>query len=382
MPRAGSSLLAGLVVCGRCGYRMVVTYAPYLRYTCSRARSDYAEPTCQGLSGGSVDAFVAEQVLKVLQPASLELSLTAEADLHSQRQQLEEHWKQRRERAAFEVDRAARQYAVVEPENRLVARELERRWEASLEQKRAVEEEYHRFQREQPEELSATQREAILHLSEDVPAIWHAPTTTVQDRQEIVRLLLNQVVVNVEGTSERVDVALHWAGGFVSRHHLFRPVPCYEQLSNYLELREQVESLRKKGESNAKIVDHLNGQGFRPPKGASQFNANMVSRLLCAWGLQGRRPRAMSDPGLLGEHEHWLADLALKLGVRLCTLRRWQCRGWVQGRKVAVASGRWALWADVDELSRLRRLRNYRPQCPNRRYPAALTTPKLCTKIA
>ena len=375
-PREGPSLLAGLLVCGRCGRRLTVTYAPRLRYTCDRAKDAYAEPVCQTLSGELLDGFVEEQILKVLQPGSLELSLAAEAELRGQRQQLEEHWKQRLERAAFEADRASRQYAAVEPENRLVSRELERRWEEALAKQREVEEDYHRFQREQPEELTAAQREAILRLSQDVSRIWHAATTTVRDRQEIVRLLLDRVVVNVQGDSELVDVALHWAGGFVSFHRLVRSVSRYERLSNYRALCEEIAALRRKGESCTKIAERLNQQGFYPPKRTSRFSGGMVSQLLGARGLQGRRPRAMTDSGLLKEHEHWLADLARDLSIPIGTLRRWQRIGWLHGRKVRVAGGRWAIWADADEVSRLQNLRSYRPQWSEPHYPKKLTTPK------
>ena len=377
-PREGVSLLAGLLVCERCGRRLTVAYGPgaRLRYNCDRAKRGYAEPICQGLSGQLLDAFAAEQILKVLQPHSLELSLAAEADLCHQREQLDAHWKQRLERAAFEVDRAARQYAAVEPENRLVARELERRWEETLAQQRDVEEEHHRFRREQPEQLTIAQREAILHLSDDVSQIWHAATTTDRDRQEIVRLLLDHVVVNVQGDSELVDVALHWTGGFVSYHRLLRSVSRYEQLSNYHALCERIDALRGKGESLGKIAEYLNKEGFYPPKRTSQFNERMLSKLLGARGLQGRRPKAMADPELLEEHEHWLTDLARELGIPFGTLLKWQRVGWVHGRKVPVAGGRWALWADGEELSRLRNLRSYRREWPNFHYPVELTTPK------
>jgi DNA invertase Pin-like site-specific DNA recombinase len=376
-PREGPSLLAGMVICGRCDRHLAVNYGPdgRLRYTCGRAMIDYAEPVCQSLSGEFLDTFVAEQVLKVLQPGSLELSLAAEAELRGQRQQVERHWKQRLERTAFEADRAARQYATVEPENRLVARELERRWEEALAQQRDVEEEYHRFQREQPEELTATQREAILCLCEDVAKIWDATTTSIQDRQEIIRLLLDRVVVNVEGNSEQVDVTLHWAGGSTSCHGLIRPVSCYAHLSNYHALRERIDALHGQGENFTEIAERLNREGFHPPKRASRFNGNMVARLLAAWGLHGPRPRAMADSELLEEHEYWLTDLARELGIPVATLHKWQRLGWVHSRKVQVAGGRWALWADAHEVSRLKRLRSYRRQWPNPRYPEELTTP-------
>src|SRR5262249_9135833 len=127
------ALLAGLLRCGRCGRRMVVRYAgPANRtsYTCTRGSADYAEPLCQGLSNGSArDAFVAEQILAAVQPAALEASLAAVAAVERERAELTRHWQLRRERARYEAERAARQYQACEPENRQVARELERRWE-------------------------------------------------------------------------------------------------------------------------------------------------------------------------------------------------------------------------------------------------------------
>ena len=214
--RQGPSLLGGILRCGRCGQRMMVSYsgrASRLRYSCSRAMIEYAEPLCQGLAGRVLDDLVAAQVLAALEPAALELSLAAADDLEQERARLHQNWQQQVERARYEAERARRQYDAVEPENRLVARELERRWEEALKEQRRLEEEYARFRRNQPEGLSAAEREQIRSLARDLPALWQAPATTAADRQRIVRLLVEEVVVAVRGESERVDVTIHWAGG-------------------------------------------------------------------------------------------------------------------------------------------------------------------------
>jgi hypothetical protein len=378
-PREGASLLSGLLVCGRCRRRLAPSYSGgqnCFRYTCCRAAIDYGEPPCLGLSGQVLDDFVAGQVLKVLQPASLKLSLAAEADLRAERERLEEHWKQRLERAGYEADRAQRQYAAVEPENRLVARELERRWETALHEKRGLEEDYDRFRQKRPKELTVQQREAIRRLAEDVPRIWNAMDMRPQDRQEIARLLLESVTVDIEGESDQVELVLQWAGGFTSCHHLVRPVSRYEQLADYPRMRKRIDALRAKGSSFTEIAEHLNREGFHPPKRTDHFNGNMVARLLSGRGLHGPRPTAMADPGLLKEHEFWLRDLARQLKIPVATLHRWQRVSWLHSRKVDVAGGRWAIWADADELARLRRLRSYRRQWPTPCYPADLTTPK------
>ena len=133
--RDGGGLLAGVVWCGRCGGRMYVRYGRADRrpsYICSTLRSDYALPLCQAVTAAEVEAWVAEQVLEVLQPAALEASLGAAAEVEQRRRDGLRHWEQRLERARYEADRAARQYQACEPENRLVARTLERRWEEAL----------------------------------------------------------------------------------------------------------------------------------------------------------------------------------------------------------------------------------------------------------
>ena len=378
-PREGPSLLGGLLQCGRCGRRLAPSYsgkANHLRYTCLRATIDYGAPGCLSLSGAFLDDWVVAQLMAVLQPASLALSIAAEHALRAERSQLETHWQQRLERAHYGAERAARQYHAVEPENRLVGRELERQWEEALRHEQHEQEAYARFCREQPTEFTLRERDTIRRLAQDLPGLWAAPETTAQDRQEIVRVLLEQVTVDVQGDSEQVDVTLRWAGGVQSQHRVSRPVACYEQLATYPRLLARIEQLRRATMSFEHIAEHLNREAFSPPKRTDQFNGGMIARLLSRRGLHGPRPRTMVKAGVLEPHEYWLSDLARELTLPRSTLYKWQRFGWVHSRKVAEALGRLALWADDEELKRLRQLRLYKRQWPEPRYPATLTTPK------
>ena len=379
IPREGLSLLGGLLICGRCQRRLAPSYsgkANHLRYICMRATIDYGAPLCLSLAGAALDDFVVEQVLAVLQPASVELSLAAEQALRVERTQLELHWQQRLERAHYEAERAAREYRTVEPENRLVARELERQWEEALRHEQQEQEAYARFRREQSAELTPSERDAIRRLAQDLPGLWAAPETTPQDRQEIVRLLLDQVTIAVQGNSEQVDVTLHWAGGVESRHRIIRPVQRYDQLSTYPRLMTRIETLRQDGLSFEQVAEYLNDEGFYPPKRTDRFSGEMLTRLLSRQGLHRPRPRAMAESGVLEAHEYWLSDLARELNIPRTTLYKWQRFGWVHSRKVTEALGRLALWADDEERDRLRQLRLFNRQWPNPRYPVRLTTPK------
>ena len=377
--RQGPSLLGGILRCGRCGQRMMVAYsgrASRLRYSCGRAMVEYAEPMCQGLAGRVLDDLVATQVVAALEPAALELSLAAADDVQQERARLHRNWQQQVERARYQAERARRQYDAVEPENRLVVRELERRWEEALKEQRRLEEEYARFGRNQPEGLSAGEREQIRALARDLPALWHAPATTAADRQRIVRLLVQEVVVTVRGESEWVDVTIRWAGGSSSAHELVRPVQRYQQMADYERLMNRIDELRKAGRTLAEVADQLNREGFHPPKRSATFTGCILAGLLAKRGRSGPRPRVVAELGLLREHEWLLTDLARKLAMPPATLHRWIRVGWVHARKLPNPGGQWVIWADADEIDRMTRLRTCPRGWSDEPVLARLTKPK------
>ena len=383
-PRHGPSVLAGLIVCGRCGHRMLVGYGTsggasktkMLRYSCLREAIDYGAEKCQSLSGRALESLVIERLLQAVSPASLELSLAATADIQRERKQLDDHWQQRLARSRYEVEQTRRQYAAVDPEHRLVARELERRWDEALRVDEQLQADYARFQRDCPTQLSPDERQQIMAMAEDLPALWHAHSTTPEDRQTIARLLLEQVTVTVEGHTDRVEVELRWAGGFLSRHALIRPVQTYEQLSNYGELVARIEALRREDQTVSEIAATLNAEGFHPPKRSRQFTPAILSCFLRERSVRtGPLPRSVTNEQHLEADEWWLADLAAKLAMPIATLHRWRRVGWITSRKVMKAGGRWAIYADADERARLRRLRDS-PRGWPQPYPNELITPK------
>jgi len=383
-PRHGPSVLAGLLVCGRCGHRMFVGYdntggvprGGTLRYSCQRDAIDYGQDVCQSLSGAVLESFVVERILQAVSPASLELSLAATADIERERKQLDDHWQQRLVRSRYDVEQARRQYTAVDPDHRLVARELERRWDEALRANEQLQADYARFGRDCPRQLSTHERQQIIALAQDLPSLWQAGSTTPEDRQTIARILLEQVTVTVEGNTDRVDLELRWAGGFVSRHTLYRPVQMYEQLSNYDELVARIAALRAQRKTLSEIATTLNAEGFHPPKRTRYFTEGILSRFLRERGMRaGALPRSVTTEQHLEADEWWLADLAAELAMPIATLHRWQRVGWVTSRKVTAAGGRWAIYADTDELLRLRRLRDS-PRGWPQPYPTELITPK------
>jgi hypothetical protein len=266
-----------------------------LRYDCNRALVCYGAPGCQSLSGGRLDALVAEQVLAALRPAALELHLAAAADVEKQRQVLHQSWRQKLERAGYEAERAARQYEAVEPENRLVSRELERRWEAALHERARLEREYEQFGADQPARLTADQRGLIRRLAGDIPRLWSAATTTPADRQRLVRMLIERVVVTVRGSSEQVEVAISWSGGSASRHEMVRPVQRYEQLADYRRLRARIDQLRGSGQSMAVVAGRPQRGGLPPAQAGGAVHRRYGGRLP---GPAVRARRRAGGPGV------------------------------------------------------------------------------------
>jgi hypothetical protein len=376
--RPGPALLSGLLVCGRCGYRMVVNYnnaSNGLRYNCCHALVCYGEPDCQSLSGARLDAFVAAQVLAALQPAALELHLAAAEDLEKQRQLLHQNWQQRLERARYEAERAARQYGEVEPENRLVARELERRWEEALLAQMRLQQDYEQFCAQRPAKLSAAQRVQIRQLAQDIPLLWSASTTTAVDRQRLVRGLIERIEVEVLGQSEQVKLAITWAGGVVSRHEFVRAVGSYAQLSDYARLLSRIEQLRTEGRSMDEVAATLNAEGLRPPRRVELFSGGMVSGLLARHYEKASAVQGGRVAGALRKGEWLLGELARHLGMPQATLHHWRKAGWLRARKLAVPAGLWAVWAGGAERVRLGRLRRYQQTKPNQEIPEELKTP-------
>ena len=370
-PRAGSALLSGLLICGRCGLRLLAHYnhnGHAARYVCSQLQSCYGEPFCQSLQAAPVDDLISGLVLEALKPAAIEASLALVENLEAERAALERHWRQRLERAGYEVERARRQYAAVEPENRLVARTLERDWEAALAEQARLEEDHERAKRARKEAPSTAELAAIRDLSQDLPALWRAETTTQQERQTVVRLLLERVLVEVVAGTERVRVECHWHGGARTTHEVTRPVACLTSLSTYAALTARAAELRREGLGYAKIAAVLNAEGWRPAKRRDSFNAQMARRLLLGSEAEmlehRRRPRQIERL----PHEWTIWELTEELGMRQSTLYGWVQNGRLPCRRVKDApNGVLLVRVDPETLAALKEIRATPP--PWRRLP-------------
>jgi hypothetical protein len=200
--------------------------------------------------------------------------------------------------------------------------------------------------------------------------LWGWPHTTNADRQAIIRCLVERVVVHVERGSERTEAAIHWAGGYESRHVFARSVSTYEQRSDFGQLMERVVALRRAGKTAEGIADVLNAEGYRPLRHGRTFNRKVVRDLLLLRGFTDER----RDASLLGPDEWHLTTLAKKLHVARVRLWDWAARGWVHARRTTVQKVV-ILWADAEEIRRLQQLRDSKRR-GSLGYPVELITPK------
>ena len=214
--RGGRALLAGLLRCRRCGRMLQVSYigkrGAVIHYQCNGAHKQRGEERCIAFGGLRVDAAVANEVLNAVAGNAIEAALEAADQMQQQRQELRRSITLEVEQARYEARLAARRYEAVDPDQRLVAAVLEVRWNAALQKSQELENKLSEFDNE-IQSRPAPNRDVLLSLAQDLPAIWNSPSTDMRLKQRLVRILIDEIVVDVDQQSSEVVLVLHWAGG-------------------------------------------------------------------------------------------------------------------------------------------------------------------------
>jgi DNA invertase Pin-like site-specific DNA recombinase len=261
-PREGAALLQGLATCGECGHIMRVVYKPGVRYICHGLTKEFAEPACASLDGTSIDALVTQAFFAAIQPAELDALEALLSQRHQERAQLERHWQQQIQRATYEAHLARRRYEAVDPENRLVAAELERRWEEQLVALRETQEAADRFSQE-PEmpALDPELRRQLEHISQALPDLWGSGQLTHEHKKQLLRSLISRVILK-RIAPDRVEVKIVWVSGHFSVDYLTPPIHRQADVSRYEEMLERVQALWEEGHDDADIAGVLTQEGF------------------------------------------------------------------------------------------------------------------------
>ena len=212
--RRGEALLVGLFRCARCGRKLRVSYSGsglLQRYVCRDQSEAGTDKGCTSFGGLRVDRAVAQEILDRLQPLGIEAAMAAVTDHGQERLEKRQQLENALEQARFEAARAHRQYDEVDPSNRLVAVELERCWNDRLVNVRELEEQLARQDTMPTITLDPEDRNRLLALGRDLPRVWHSVGSSVETRKKILRLLIEEIVVDV--VADKVELVIHWQGG-------------------------------------------------------------------------------------------------------------------------------------------------------------------------
>jgi DNA invertase Pin-like site-specific DNA recombinase len=334
--REGAALLQGLATCGKCGRRLHTHYtgrnaAP--GYHCAgkdivSGRGVY----CLNVGGVQIDRAVVDAFLKALTPAALQATQLAIRQLEANHDAALSQWRLTAERARYEAERAERQYRAVDPEHRLVARGLETEWETRLRDLAAAEAELERREQQRPRTLSEEEKKKLIAFGSDLHKVWTAPTTTDRDRKELLRALLEEVMVCVDRPERRGHLTLRWRGGSLTDIDLALP----RMKPRGLHTNEDTISLLRRlavHYSDDVIAGILNRQGRKTATG-ERFTSNQVGSLRRYRNIPRYDPPA--EP--LTAEVVPIRKAAETLGVYPSTIHRWLNDGFIAGEQVTAGA--------------------------------------------
>ena len=281
--RGGGALLSGLLRCRRCGRMMHVLYpGTVVRYVCTGANSQYGEKKCISFGGFRVDAAMSKEVLQAVSGNAVQAAVEAAEQMQQKRRDLRKAIELELDQARYEARLAARRYESVDPDQRLVAAELEARWNAVLQKMKELEDRLHEFDRES-QSSPTPNKEVLLSLAQDLPAIWNSPVTDMRLKQRIVRILIRQIIADVDEKSREVVLVTHWAG---DRHSELRVQKSVTGRSRRCTDPETIEVLRQMAGkfSDQQIAATLNRLGLRTGVG-NGWNVSRVHSARCYYHL-------------------------------------------------------------------------------------------------
>lgn len=332
--REGSALLQGLASCGHCGRRLRTHYRGRNSspgYHCPgkqivEGRGVY----CLNVGGIQIDEAVTQAFLTALEPAKLEAAIAAAEQLEIDRETTLKQWRLGVERAQFEAGRSERRYRAVDPDNRLVARGLEREWEEKLTALEAAKAELASREQQQPRTLSEAERAHLLKVGPDLAGVWQAETTTPRDRKDLLRTLIEEVIIKVDREKKRADLSIRWNGGAISDLAIDLPRSKPATIRTDEETLALVRRLAKLY-PDAVIAGILNKQGRTTARG-HRFDANRVGNLRRHWDIPCFQPAESDDKDNNGEVMS-IRQAAPELDVAPSTLHRLLNDGIIAGEQ-------------------------------------------------
>jgi DNA invertase Pin-like site-specific DNA recombinase len=345
--REGAALLAGLLRCRRCGRRLHVAYggrrAGVSRYTCRGAHLNHGTAWCISFGGLALERAVETVVLALMQPAALDAALAAAAQASAAHAEERKHYTLRVEQARYETERARRQYDSVDPGHRLVAAELERRWNTALDSLAAAEQALTKFDTDASEAAQAADPAALRALASDLPGVWNDPRADARVKKRIVRTLIEEILVDVNDEAGLIQAVVRWTGG---QHSALSVQKRKTGQHRYRTDADAITLIRELSRMlpDAQIAGVLNRLGLRTAKGLG-WTRNRV----CI--VRNHEHIPVHDPAQATQ-EGWLTmdACAAKVGVSVTVIRKLIDRKILPAQQV-VAHAPWMIRASDLGLS-------------------------------
>jgi DNA invertase Pin-like site-specific DNA recombinase len=317
-PREGPALLQGLVICGVCGDRMTVRYNSRQgkllpTYTCQRKGIARAEPVCQVIAGQHIDDAIGRLLVEAVTPMALEVTLTVQQEISARADEADRLRSREVERARYQADLARHRFMKVDPDNRLVADELEAEWNRKLRALAEAQEELERRRQADKVVLDEAQRARILALATDIPRLWREPTTPDRERKRMVRLLIEDVTL-VKGTP--VTAHVRFRGGATTTLTVPAALSAWQLRQTSPDVVAEIDKLIAH-HTDGDIAKLLNDRGYTSGMGRP-FNRHTVHNIRQHYKLQSRYDR-LRVAGMLNQRE-----IAKMLGVTPATIKVWR----------------------------------------------------------
>ena len=301
----------------------------------------------------ALDRQVEERFLEALRPDRLTLALAALAQLEQEEQAESKQWELRLERARDLAKRAERQYQAVEPENRLVARELPKQWEEQLRAVETAEKEYHAWKSRRLGALTQADREAIVALGSDFPTLWQAETTTNEERKQMVRLVMREVIVDSKRAGGQVWVQINWQTGAQEQFWYQRRVSSYAVFTGTQALEQRVRELNAAGLIDAQIAATLEREGYQTPGLVHPITSKIVCHLRARWKiLTVKLNNNQQNPAQWEDGSYSVEGAAAKLDVDQSTIFTWLKTGRLNGEHLG-RSMPWKIYVTEEDERRL-----------------------------
>lgn len=353
--REGRALLQGLVRCGRCGRKMMVGYSGERcssRYLCAQGLRLYGSAkSCQSVGGRHLDATVVGEVFALLEPAALSATAKALSQAEAHHASRLRTFELAVERAHFEADRARRQFDAVEPENRLVARSLERDWEQRLAAARQAEVDLAAQRARRPPSLTAEEATWLSDAGADLHAIFDAPSTTARERKQLLRILITEVVITVDRSAGRAEGRIVWEGGASTELSITLPRRGFDTARKTEE--ETIEVIRRLAvHYDDATVARLLARQDRATATGLPFTAERVNNLRRSYNIATRKPGEAVTASDDDVDMVSVAEAEKLLGTSRATLYRWLAQGFIAGDQVAPGAP-WRIRIDAAVRSRV-----------------------------